>query len=170
MTHYIFLMHTLQFFDPVVYSNLIHISLRRNVIMKKNFLFISSYLHSIANITRPTDISNLEPFPVTMAPEVKNENNATVWDGNAMSQTDMMEKDTVLVLDNNDVVIGSASKKESHVFSPEQPHGILHRAFSVFIFDESDGSLLLQKRASTKITFPNVRLVNWLVLTLFYSL
>jgi isopentenyl-diphosphate delta-isomerase len=33
----------------------------------------------------------------------------------------------------------------------------LHRAFSVFLFDESTGELLLQKRASTKITFPNVR-------------
>jgi isopentenyl-diphosphate delta-isomerase len=32
----------------------------------------------------------------------------------------------------------------------------LHRAFSVFLFDESTGELLLQKRAATKITFPNV--------------
>eukprot|EP00980_Cylindrotheca_fusiformis_P014798 scaffold4026_cov117-Cylindrotheca_fusiformis.AAC.33 len=78
------------------------------------------------------------------------------WDGNSMSQTDMMEKDTVLVLDDNDNVIGSASKKNSHVFQSEQPRGILHRAFSVFLFDESTGELLLQKRASTKITFPNV--------------
>ena len=68
-----------------------------------------------------------------------------------------MEKDTVLVLDNADAIIGTASKKESHVFSEQQPHGILHRAFSVFLFDESDGRMLLQQRASTKITFPNVR-------------
>jgi len=81
---------------------------------------------------------------------------AAKWDGNAMSQTDMMEKDTVIVLDNYDNVIGSASKKEAHVFSSTQPHGVLHRAFSAFLFDESTGSLLLQKRASTKITFPNV--------------
>ena len=80
-----------------------------------------------------------------------------VWDGNAMSQEDMMIKDTVLVLDDDDNVIGSASKKESHVFSKEQPRAILHRAFSAFIFDESTGELLLQQRASTKITFPNVR-------------
>ena len=80
------------------------------------------------------------------------------WDGNAMTQTDMMEKDTVLVLDNKDNVIGSASKRKSHEFEVEQPRGILHRAFSVFIFDESTGKMLLQKRASTKITFPNVRI------------
>ena len=62
----------------------------------------------------------------------------------------------MLVLDNADNVIGSASKKDSHVFNPKQSHGILHRAFSVFLFDESDGRLLLHQRASDKITFPNV--------------
>lgn len=87
------------------------------------------------------------------------------WDA-SMSQSQFMERDTVLVLDNDDNVIGSASKKESHVFSPDTPRGVLHRAFSVFLFEEEeDGEgggggggprLLLQKRASTKITFPNV--------------
>mmetsp|Transcript_8260 Transcript_8260/g.17842 ORF Transcript_8260/g.17842 Transcript_8260/m.17842 type:complete len:760 (-) Transcript_8260:164-2443(-) len=78
------------------------------------------------------------------------------WDGNAMSQEDMMIKDTVIVLDDDDNVIGSESKRKSHEFTPEQPRAILHRAFSVFIFDESTGELLLQQRASSKITFPNV--------------
>jgi len=73
-----------------------------------------------------------------------------------MTQTDMMEKDTVLVLDHDDNVIGSESKKGSHIFEAKTPRGILHRAFSVFLFDESTGELLLQQRASTKITFPNV--------------
>ena len=79
------------------------------------------------------------------------------WDGSTMTQTDMMEKDTVLVLDHDDNVIGSESKRGSHEFTSQQPRGVLHRAFSVFIFDESTGELLLQQRASTKITFPNVR-------------
>jgi hypothetical protein len=79
------------------------------------------------------------------------------WDGNSMTQQDMMLKDTVLVLDNDDNVIGSASKRSSHEFTSEQARGILHRAFSVFLFDESTGELLLQQRASSKITFPNVR-------------
>jgi hypothetical protein len=77
--------------------------------------------------------------------------------GTGLTQADLMEKDTVLVLDDADNIIGTASKKDSHVFSTEQPHGVLHRAFSVFLFDESDGRMLLQQRASTKITFPNVR-------------
>jgi len=74
-----------------------------------------------------------------------------------MTQSDMMEKDMVLVLDDNDNVIGSASKKGSHEFNVSSPRGILHRAFSVFLFDESTGELLLQKRASSKVTFPSVR-------------
>jgi len=78
------------------------------------------------------------------------------WDGNSMSQLDMMEKDTVITTDNNDNILGSASKKDSHTFSKETPRAVLHRAFSVFLFDESTGELLLQQRASTKITFPNV--------------
>jgi isopentenyl-diphosphate delta-isomerase len=88
---------------------------------------------------------------------------SSTWDGNAMTQEDMMKKDTVLVLDNDDNVIGSASKRSSHEFHTEQARGILHRAFSVFLFDESTGELLLQQRASSKITFPNVRKPNYLV-------
>ena len=82
--------------------------------------------------------------------------NGSTWDGHSMSQMDFMEKDTVLVLDNDDNVIGSESKRGSHEFTSKQPRGVLHRAFSVFIFDESTGELLLQQRASSKITFPSV--------------
>ncbi|CAM9211041.1 unnamed protein product [Discosporangium mesarthrocarpum] len=77
------------------------------------------------------------------------------WDGNGMSQDDFMRKDEVIVLDEDDTIIGHANKYKTHRFIPGQPRGILHRAFSVFMFDEG-GKLLLQKRASTKITFPNV--------------
>ena len=38
-------------------------------------------------------------------------------------------------------------------FLPQQPHGLLHRAFSVFLFNSED-KLLLQQRANSKITFP----------------
>lgn len=34
--------------------------------------------------------------------------------------------------------------------------GLLHRAFSVFLFHTETGKLLLQKRAPEKITFPNM--------------
>ena len=35
-------------------------------------------------------------------------------------------------------------------------NGLLHRAFSAFVFRPSDGKLLLQQRASEKITFPDM--------------
>jgi len=73
-----------------------------------------------------------------------------------MSQLDFMEKDTCITLDTFDNVIGSESKKEAHVFNKKQPRGVLHRAFSVFIFDEETNELLLQQRAASKITFPSV--------------
>jgi len=81
---------------------------------------------------------------------------ASKWDGSKMSQDDLMKNDHVLVLDDKDNVIGAASKYDSHDFNKDQPRGILHRAFSVFLFDEDTDKMLLQKRASSKITFPNV--------------
>ena len=108
----------------------------------------------------PTPTTEAAPAPAesstaTEAPAAA----PSTWDGNAMTQDDMMLKDTVLVLDDDDNVIGSESKKGSHLFNAKTQRGVLHRAFSVFLFDESTGELLLQQRASTKITFPNVRAV-----------
>ena len=40
-------------------------------------------------------------------------------------------------------------------FNAAQPAGLLHRAFSVFLFN-SENKLLLQQRAACKITFPRV--------------
>ncbi|CAM9097039.1 unnamed protein product [Hapterophycus canaliculatus] len=77
------------------------------------------------------------------------------WNGSGMSQEDFMVKDEVIALDENDQIVGHVNKYMSHRFVPGTPRGILHRAFSVFLFDQ-DGKLLLQKRAASKITFPNV--------------
>lgn len=59
-----------------------------------------------------------------------------------------------IVLDENDNPIGSASKKTCHLMS-NIDKGLLHRAFSIFLFDSSN-RLLLQQRASEKITFPDM--------------
>eukprot|EP00959_Pyramimonas_sp_CCMP1952_P182178 3809178-Pyramimonas_sp.AAC.1 len=76
------------------------------------------------------------------------------WDGAGMSQDDFMLKDECIVVDDNDNVVGNNNKYNCHKFLKEQPTGILHRAFSVFLFNEK-GELLLQQRASDKITFPS---------------
>ena len=66
------------------------------------------------------------------------------------SQADMMAENCILV-DSNDRTIGSASKMDCHY-----GEGMLHRAFSVLIFDEGRNRLLIQKRSDDKITFPSV--------------
>ncbi|CAM9684488.1 unnamed protein product [Chrysoparadoxa australica] len=76
------------------------------------------------------------------------------WD-TTWSQEDFMVKDKVILLGVDDEIKGSANKYDSHRFIPGQPRGLLHRAFSVFLFN-AEGKLLLQQRAASKITFPSV--------------
>lgn len=84
-----------------------------------------------------------------------------------------------IVTDNDDLPIGTASKKICELSLPLAPllslkvvkcvanpyppghlmtnidKGLLHRAFSVFLFNDKN-ELLLQQRASEKITFPDM--------------
>src|ERR1700755_1544797 len=60
-----------------------------------------------------------------------------------------------IVLDDNDQPIGSASKKACHLMTNIN-NGLLHRAFSCFLFDPKTKKLLLQQRATEKITFPDM--------------
>lgn len=68
-------------------------------------------------------------------------------------QIRLMEEVCIL-LDRDDNPIGSASKKDAHLMSNIN-EGLLHRAFSLFIFNY-ENKLLLQQRATEKITFPDM--------------
>ncbi|XP_067863926.1 isopentenyl-diphosphate Delta-isomerase 1 [Heptranchias perlo] len=57
-----------------------------------------------------------------------------------------------ILIDENDTRIGADTKKNCHL-NENINKGLLHRAFSVFIFN-SEGKLLLQQRSDAKITFP----------------
>ncbi len=59
----------------------------------------------------------------------------------------MMEEQVVLVSE-SDEILGLMEKMQAH------ENGILHRAFSVFLFNQK-GEMLLQKRASEKYHSPN---------------
>lgn len=61
--------------------------------------------------------------------------------------------DKVPLVDEQDVVTGPSTKRACHERTINK-NGLLHRAFSVFLFDSSN-RLLLQQRSSSKITFPN---------------
>lgn len=54
------------------------------------------------------------------------------------------------LVDENDEITGTASKKECHTVS-KTGDVLLHRAFSVFLFNKK-GDLLLQKRSSMKVS------------------
>ncbi|MFG2126717.1 isopentenyl-diphosphate Delta-isomerase [Streptomyces sp. NPDC048751] len=70
----------------------------------------------------------------------------------ATHSTSSGTEDAILLelVDENGVTIGTAEKLAAH-----QPPGQLHRAFSVFLFDER-GRLLLQQRALGKYHSPGV--------------
>jgi isopentenyl-diphosphate delta-isomerase len=58
-------------------------------------------------------------------------------------------KNHIALLDEKDNIIGYEKKLKVHQL------GILHRAFSIFVFNEK-GEVLLQKRAATKYHSPNL--------------
>lgn len=76
--------------------------------------------------------------------------------GVGLSQADLMIKDECIMVSPDDKILGHTTKHDAHRFdNPQRPDGVLHRAFSVFLFNR-DGKLLLQQRAADKITFPSV--------------
>ncbi|CAG9772805.1 unnamed protein product [Ceutorhynchus assimilis] len=68
-------------------------------------------------------------------------------------QHEAMLKDQCFLVDESDNIIGQASKKDCHLVQ-EDGHIPLHRAFSMFLFN-NHGDLLLQKRSSEKLTYPD---------------
>ncbi|KAG8899420.1 isopentenyl-diphosphate delta-isomerase idi1 [Tulasnella sp. 403] len=69
-------------------------------------------------------------------------------------QSRLMSERCIIVTP-DDVAIGALDKKTCHLMENIKK-GLLHRAFSAFIFRPDDGKLLLQQRASEKITFPDM--------------
>lgn len=68
-------------------------------------------------------------------------------------QEKLLEERCILV-DENDREIGSDSKRNCHTLD-DRGQSPLHRAFSLFIFNEKN-ELLMQQRSDEKITFPGL--------------
>jgi isopentenyl-diphosphate delta-isomerase len=68
------------------------------------------------------------------------------------TQSSLLEESCILV-DENDQVLGQESKLNCHLLKNIDA-GMLHRAFSIFLFDDKN-RLLLQQRSDAKITFPS---------------
>jgi len=67
-------------------------------------------------------------------------------------QKQLLAEECILV-DGQDQVIGHDSKKNCHLV--QNGDVLLHRAFSVFLFN-TKGELLLQQRSKVKVTFPSM--------------
>jgi isopentenyl-diphosphate delta-isomerase len=61
----------------------------------------------------------------------------------------MENTDSILLVDENDNITGKADKERVH------KEGLLHRAFSIFVFND-DGELLMHKRSDSKYHSPGV--------------
>ncbi|XP_028790358.1 isopentenyl-diphosphate Delta-isomerase I [Neltuma alba] len=70
-------------------------------------------------------------------------------------QRRLMFEDECILVDENDRVVGHDSKYNCHLMEKIESENLLHRAFSVFLFN-SKYELLLQQRSATKVTFPLV--------------
>ena len=71
------------------------------------------------------------------------------------TQEALLNEECILV-DADDRRIGSTSKRQCHLWKnivDEANGGMLHRAFSVFLFNTKN-ELLLQRRSDAKVTFP----------------
>ena len=78
---------------------------------------------------------------------------ASTWSAEGLSQMELMHKDECVLLDEGDNVVGHDNKYNTHTLTHPSFADQPHRAFSVFLLSE-DGRLLLQQRASSKVTFP----------------
>ena len=67
------------------------------------------------------------------------------------TQLQLLSEQCILVSP-EDQMAGAETKKKCHL-NTNIESGLLHRAFSVFLFDRN-GRLLLQQRSKAKITFP----------------
>ena len=101
-----------------------------------------------------TRLIGADTAPNTIPTDTTNPTSDDLLAGYDEEQIRLMDE-MCIVLDNDDMPIGSASKKACHLMSNIK-QGLLHRAFSAFVFHPQTKKLLLQQRATEKITFPDM--------------
>jgi isopentenyl-diphosphate delta-isomerase len=71
------------------------------------------------------------------------------------SSLDRYLQEQVIIVDEHDRFLGNLSLLESHLVENADQRNIIHRAFSVFIFNQKN-ELLLQQRSDGKMAFPGM--------------
>ncbi|PKU73440.1 Isopentenyl-diphosphate Delta-isomerase I [Dendrobium catenatum] len=120
----------------------------------------SSQFSSVRPVLRPVPppISSSSLLPSLCLYPMGGEAVATVSaEDSAMDaiQRRLMFEDECILVDEHDNVVGHESKYNCHLMEKIEKENLLHRAFSVFLFN-SKYELLLQQRSATKVTFPLV--------------
>lgn len=77
---------------------------------------------------------------------------ATALNNKDPEQVEAMKTEFCIIVDENDKVMGKRTKTDCHLMENIN-RGLLHRAFSVLMFND-DGQFLLTQRSDEKITFP----------------
>jgi len=121
----------------------------------------SAYHQLVQSLTKEQILKKFDDIvplnETTDTPSTANSTNSNedkeLFKGQDEEQIKLMEENCI-VLDYNDVPIGAGTKKTCHLMANIN-QGLLHRAFSVFLFDHNE-KLLLQQRADEKITFANM--------------
>ncbi|CUM63013.1 uncharacterized protein PRCAT00000575001 [Priceomyces carsonii] len=100
-----------------------------------------------------TPLKKISGIPRSAGSASETDGSENVFEGHDEEQIRLMDE-LCIVLDYYDKPVGAGTKKLCHLMENING-GLLHRAFSVFLFNE-DGKLLLQQRADKKITFPGM--------------
>lgn len=127
--------------------------------MVLRLLIVMAYIDIAREATAPrmlAEFPDLEPLasrPSSSESNTSKTDDADIFEGHNQEQIRLMNEACIAV-DFDDTPYAAGSKKTLHLLSSIEK-GLLHRAFSVFLFNEK-GELLLQQRASEKITFPDL--------------
>ncbi|KAF4680262.1 isopentenyl-diphosphate delta-isomerase idi1 [Perkinsus olseni] len=74
----------------------------------------------------------------------------------SQEQINLLHSSKVIQVSTDDKAIGPLSKLESHLWANIGNKDLYHRAFSVLLFEKNTGSMLIQKRAAHKVTYPSM--------------
>ncbi|KAL7228146.1 hypothetical protein ACSBR2_006961 [Camellia fascicularis] len=140
-------------------------------IFPKSPSFFSSYIRSTSTSSSSILLTNPPIFTTTtttttrrrtFSPRSSSTSSAAMVDAAAAADAGMdavqrrlMFEDECILVDENDRVVGHDTKYNCHLMEKIESENLLHRAFSVFLFN-SKYELLLQQRSATKVTFPLV--------------
>ncbi|GAY62291.1 hypothetical protein CUMW_216650 [Citrus unshiu] len=125
----------------------------------KSRLYFSSshFAPRVSSIRRPLSLrgASRSSSSSSSARAISTMGDATTDAGMDAVQRRLMFEDECILVDENDRVVGHENKYNCHLMEKIESLNLLHRAFSVFLFN-SKYELLLQQRSGTKVTFPLV--------------